>query len=200
MRKYSFICLFIFVSLIFSSCNYKKNEKNSKETIEDINISVAQNENSELLLRVENIEKELSNIKNGINSSNNFSKNYGAIINSIENTQGDNIFLGMNWDGRYLNEVYIKLQKENNKTHSFYLVIGDETDGVLFFDKLIKPQYDKSFNHEEYGLDSNEINIYKLITSKINYNENSVMLIIILDSDGKERSQLLHSQKFEEDI
>lgn len=161
--------------------------------------SIEKYNSEELMSRIENIEKEINQIKNTtiINEKN--KNTYGLIINAIENSQGDDIFLDMTWDGHFLSEVFIKTKKVENISYNFYILIGEETDGVLFFDKFLKPQYDKVFNYQDYGLD-NKTEIYKLMTSKIDYDKNSIMMLIMIDSSGEEYSQLVYSQLFEEDI
>jgi hypothetical protein len=206
-KKYVFIYLSTLLIMLCSCCNHNQNNIIQNELVNDVIVpssinnagSIEKYNSEELMSRIENIEKEINQIKNTtiINEKN--KNTYGLIINAIENSQGDDIFLDMTWDGHFLSEVFIKTKKVENISYNFYILIGEETDGVLFFDKFLKPQYDKVFNYQDYGLD-NKTEIYKLMTSKIDYDKNSIMMLIMIDSSGEEYSQLVYSQLFEEDI
>lgn len=153
-KKYVFIYLSTLLIMLCSCCNHNQNNIIQNELVNDVIVpssinnagSIEKYNSEELMSRIENIEKEINQIKNTtiINEKN--KNTYGLIINAIENSQGDDIFLDMTWDGHFLSEVFIKTKKVENISYNFYILIGEETDGVLFFDKFLKPQYDKVFN------------------------------------------------------
>ncbi|HEX2947875.1 MAG TPA: hypothetical protein VHT96_18205 [Clostridia bacterium] len=85
-------------------------------------------------------------------------------------------------------------------SYRFYLLKGTDTDGVIELNCLIKPQYDTSNNPEKIDVDLDKYELYKLMTSKLKYDETTALLIIITDNKGNEYSQFIHSAQYMGDI
>jgi len=192
---------------MLASCDNAQNNANAAATVKtntnipaDSNDSIEEKVNEDLISRIEVLEKEITSLKEALQAKKRIPNNHGAIINALDNMDGDNIYLGMDHEGEYVTAVYIKIPKEYYVSYEIFLLTGYETDGVPFLNCLIKPHYETADKFEEYGIDKDKFEIKKLMPSKIKYDETSSLLIIMIDSNGNEYSQYIASQKFMMDI
>lgn len=208
MKKLFTLYICIFATLIFVSCDTMQEtastntlKENTNEIITSDNKNSFKNETFESLLsRIENLEKEIDSLKEALQAETHTINNHDAIFNALDNDNGDNILLSMENEDGYLNAVHIKAPKGENLSYEFYLLTGFEVDGVPIFNCLIKPQIDTSDNPEKIDIETEKFSLYKLMTSKLKYDETSVMLIIIIDNNGEEYSQFIPSARFMGDI
>ena len=207
-RIFSMIgCILILTTLI--SCSNENKEASAAATNEKPGVAlpsdstdfIAKKTYEDLLLRIDNLEKEIDSLKAESSSEKNDIKDFGTIINALNNIDtGDDILLSMELEKDFLTAVHVKVPKKEYLTYKFYLLAGYEADNVPIFNYIIKPRYDTSNNPEKVDIDKDKFELYKLMPSKLVYNETSVLLIIVVDSNGKEYSHFIPSPESSRDI
>lgn len=207
-RIHCVICICIFFTLTLVSCD-NTNKENDITTINqeatetssrDNKDLIVEKTNEELLSRIENLEKEISYLKEALQGENHIMNNQGAIINALDDSNGDNILVGIEREDGYLNAVHVKVPSEEYLSYDFYLLTGFENDGIPILNCLIKPAIEISDNPEKIDIDLKKFTLYKLMMSNLKYDETSIALIIIIDSNGKEYSQFIPSDRSMGDI
>ncbi len=199
MKKLFILCACLFITGTLFSCSNVRNTVEPKTITENNIISSSDNDidtNESLLLRINNLEKEINSLKEELKNTTLSTNNHDILLNAFDNINGDNILLSIDSEKDYLNAVHVKVPKGDNLSYKFYLLAGTEVDGVPILDSLIKPQIDTSDNPEKIDIDQNKYQLYKLMTSKLKYDENSAFLIIITDNIGNEYTQFIHSAQF----
>jgi hypothetical protein len=163
----------------------------------------------ELLSQIEALKTDLASLKDTAQTTQSALEkkildNHGVILNALDNENGDDIYLGMDREGDNISAVYIKVPVAGEgepDIDQFMLITGYESNGVLFFNTLVVPQYSITDDqYEKYGVDKNQSHIIKLMTSNMKYDDTSTMLIIFIDSKGNEYSQYVASVHFSSDI
>jgi hypothetical protein len=115
---------------------------------------------------------------------------------------GDNIYVGIDIEGEYLTAVYIKLPIEYYISRYYYIITGYEVNGVRILIDLIVPHYTYAEDavFDKYGVDKEKYRVMKLMVSGAEYSDISSMLIVIIDTNGKEYSEYIPSLEFARDI
>lgn len=201
MKKLLVLCILLFFTNILVSCSNLDQKASTNPLNETISTyskdSTPENDSNNLLSRIENLEKETNSLKAALANEKNAINN-DTIISAFD--KNDDVLLSTEKKDGYLNSVHVKVPKGENLSYKFYLLTGTEVNGILILNCLIKPQIDTSNNPEKIDVDLNKFSLYKLMTSNIKYTNTSIMQIIIKDSNGKEYSQFIQSDKFMGDV
>ena len=206
MKRLFTLCLCIFICFVLVSCDNTPEMKNTKEVNEnaneiissDNNNSFEKKTNEQLLLRIENLEKEINFLKETIQSEASKKNSRGAIINALNNAIDDDILIHIERDDGYLKEVHVKVPFVEYIHYDYYVLTGFENNGVRTFNCLIEPLIETSDNPQKIDIDPQKFDLIKLTMSDLKFEETSIALILIIDSNGKEYSHFICSDKFME--